>query len=352
MACERCTTTPSFPDISGKVVVFAAHDYMLDKFQSFFGKYYHIKRFADYLIFEAPFKDLIGSIDTNNVFNETELENIMVMPVEKQEPLTFSLFKKAKTLNFWLVLNNASDLKWILDNGSIAIYLQPIVDIESLDIVAYECLARGVKKDGSLLMPKIMFEQAKKSDTLFNLDRQCRMEAIRTAKNRNVDKTIFINFTPTAIYNPEYCLQDTVSLARDMDYDFSRIVFEVIESERVESVSHLRDIFYYYLTMGFRVALDDVGSGYSSLKMLAELKPHFIKIDMDLIRDIDKDEAKKAIVCSLAYISKKIGATTLAEGVETELELNIIKECGIDLAQGFLFGKPSIEPQRSLSLGS
>ncbi|MEF3254753.1 MAG: EAL domain-containing protein [Deferribacterales bacterium] len=352
MACKKCTTTNSFPDISGKVIVYAAHDYMLDKFQSIFGDCYDIKRFTDYLILEAPFKELIDSIATNDVFTETELENIMVMTMEKDESLTFSLFKKAKPLNYWIALNKASDLKWILDNYSIVICFQPIVDIKSLDIFAYECLARGVKKDGSLMMPNIMFEQAKKSDNLFNLDRQCRMSAIITAKNKNVDKNIFINFTPNSIYNPEYCLRDTVGLARDIDYDFSRIVFEVVESERVESVSHLKNIFNYYTKMGFRVALDDVGSGYSSLNMLAELKPHFIKIDMNLIRDIHKDEVKKAIVCSLADISKKIGATTLAEGVETDLELNTVKECGVDLAQGYLFGKPSIEPQRSLALGS
>lgn len=102
--------------------------------------------------------------------------------------------------------------------------------------------------------------------------------------------------------------------------------------------------------MGFQVALDDLGSGYSSLNLLASLKPNIVKIDIELVRDIDKDIAKKAIVSSLVGICKEIGSLSLAEGIETRSEMEMLKSIGVDLMQGYLFGKPSPEPLEEITL--
>lgn len=341
MGCEKCTTTPEKPNDIKKVVIFANHDYMLKKFFDYFSKTLEMNFQNDYIEITIDFKEFITAISKVKIFTQVELENILAIVLEKDENPTFKTYKKAKTFSYWINLFYADDLKWILDNESIMTFFQPILEISKGEIYAYECLSRGLKKDGTLMPPDIMFESARKTEMLFNLDRQCRISALKNAKKKGITKGIFINFTPTSIYNPEFCLRDTVKTAIELDFDLSKIVFEVVESERVENITHLRNIFDFYKNMGFKVALDDMGSGYSSLNMLAELKPDIIKIDMRLVRGIDKDPVKKAIVSSLVLIAKELNLLTLAEGIETESELNVIRELKIDFAQGYLIGRPS-----------
>lgn len=345
MSCKKCTLTPSLPDSSKKIVLFASHEYMLDKFYENFKSSFDIdKTHSDYLMILSDFQDFISVIVSKKVFTEVELKNISVLPMEFDEPLTFGSYKRSKTLEYFINLYHSDDLKWILDNSSIVTYFQPIVNVKNNEIVAYECLSRGIKRDGTIMPPNVMFESAIKTEMIFNLDRQCRMQALSHAKMKNVNKDIFINFNPTSIYNPEYCLRDTIRCANELNYDFSKVVFEVVESSKVDNIAHLKNIFNFYTTTGFRVALDDVGSGYSSLNMLADLKPGIIKIDMELVRDVSNNPTKKAIINSLVYIAREINALTLAEGIETREELETIKMIGVDMGQGYLFGKPSPEP--------
>jgi len=349
MGCQKCTTTPESPKNIKKIVAFASHEYMLKKFYDIYKDIFNIENFYDYIIFNVEFDYFIKNISISKEFTQVELENINILPLELDEELTFSVYKKSKSLSYYINLYYSSDLKWILDNESIVTYFQPIVNCNSLEIVAYECLSRGIKHDGTVMPPNLMFESARKTDMLFNLDRQCRLKALQNAKSKNIQKDIFINFTPTSIYNPEFCLRDAVKTALELDLDFSKIIFEVVESERVEKFEHLTNILDFYRRMGFCVALDDVGSGYSTLNLLAQLKPNIIKIDMELIRDIDKNPAKRAVVSSIVQIATEIGAKTLAEGIETKGEFVIVKGLRVNLVQGYLFAKPSPEPLCSVS---
>jgi len=185
---------------------------------------------------EAEFETFLEAISKFTDFTELEIENITIIPFDLEESPTYSSFKKAKTLQYWISLYFASDLKWIIDNSKIKMFFQPIVDLYTYEIVAYECLARGFKKDGSIMPPNVMFDTARKTDMLFNLDRQCRLQAIKQSKEKGIEKNIFINFTPASIYNPEFCLRDTVKWADDLNMDFSKVTFEVVESDKVVSI--------------------------------------------------------------------------------------------------------------------
>ncbi|MCX8083674.1 MAG: EAL domain-containing protein [Calditerrivibrio sp.] len=341
MGCDKCTKTPDLPEGVVKILVFANHDYMLKKFYDNFSGQFQIVHYGEYVELMGIFSEFIDNIATSKIFNQMELENISALVLEPHETPIFSSYRKAKSFSYWINLCYSKDLISILDNQSIVTYFQPIFDIRSNTVYAYECLSRGRKIDGSIMPPNIMFESARKTELIFNLDRLCRISALKNAKSKGLDANIFINFTPTSIYNPEYCLKDTIEAAVNLGYNFEKIVFEVVESERVENIEHLKSIFDFYKGMGFRVALDDVGSGYSSLNMLAKLKPDIIKIDMELIRNIHLDTAKKAIVNSLVLISHEIKALTLAEGIESEDELKVIRDLNIDLAQGYFLGKPA-----------
>lgn len=344
MSCEKCTKTPYMP-LSKKIFVYASHEYILEKIYNNLKSNFNIdKAHPEYIIISSDFDSFISFIVSKKIFTQIELENITVLPMEPEESLTFGSYKKSKTLSYFINLYYSEDLKWILDNESITTYFQPILSTKNNEIVAYECLSRGIKADGTIVPPNVMFESALKTEMIFNLDRQCRSNALKNAKMKNIKKDIFINFNPTSIYNPEFCLRDTIKWANDLNYDFSKVIFEVVESSKVENITHLKNIFDFYVNMGFRVALDDVGSGYSSLNMLADLKPNIIKIDMELVREIQTNTTKKAIVRSLIYIAKEINASTIAEGIETYEELETVKDMGVDMVQGYLFGKPSPDP--------
>jgi EAL domain-containing protein (putative c-di-GMP-specific phosphodiesterase class I) len=129
-------------------------------------------------------------------------------------------------------------------------------------------------------------------------------------------------------------------------------VFEVVESEQIRDEDHLKDIVDYYRAKGFRIALDDVGSGYSSLNLLVALEPDVIKVDLKIIRDIDKLPANQAVFQALAGIAAQTGALLLAEGVETAAELDWCRAHGASLAQGYFWGPPVALPDPSSFLST
>jgi EAL domain-containing protein (putative c-di-GMP-specific phosphodiesterase class I) len=255
---------------------------------------------------------------------------------------------EAKTLWAWHILLDSQELGWILEHGSIKMLFQPIVRVEDLSVYAHEALARGIQSNGKMMNPGLMFDIARVTGMLFNLDRQCRESAIRAAAQHQVQSNVFINFLPTAIYNPEFCLRDTVRWAQELDFDPASLVFEVVESEEVTDIEHLKRILDYYKRHGFRVALDDVGSGYASLNKFVRLAPDIIKLDMELVRDIHKTEVKQAVARALAQMGRESGCKVLAEGVETEDEFAWLKQLGVDFVQGYYFGRPAEEPLVSI----
>lgn len=222
---------------------------------------------------------------------------------------------------------------------------QPVVEIaDPPRIYGYECLIRGLGATGELIQPTEMFRLAKSADLLFHLDRLTRLSVIRDVMRSAIDVCVFINFVPSAVYVPKYCLESTLSALQKSGIPSSRVVFEVVQSEQVNDMKHLVKVLAYYRENGFRVALDDLGAGYSSLKMLYHLKPDFIKIDAELIRGVHQDAYKANIAANLLDLAQKLNIKSIAEGVETRDELQWVKTHGADLAQGYLFAKPDVCP--------
>jgi len=198
------------------------------------------------------------------------------------------------------------------------------------------------------MFPDILFEKSDRNDLNFKVDRLCRESALKTAAVKKIHQKVFINFIPTTIYDPEFCLSSTVKWAKQLEFDPSNIIFEVVETENVKDKEHLKNILSYYRKQGFQIALDDVGEGYSGLNMLIELKPNIIKVDRNIIMGIDKDEFKQSVYKALYNLAKENNIDVLAEGIETIDELDMIESIGVDYLQGYLFAKPSAEPIRKL----
>jgi EAL domain-containing protein (putative c-di-GMP-specific phosphodiesterase class I) len=283
-------------------------------------------------------------IDENSVFNDIEMDAINVLFLKESEKLDFNTFSKIQPLSKMYRLIKAKDLVYILNNKKLRTYFQPIIDIKRNEIYAYECLSRGIKEDGSIMGSHMIFRTAFKSDLLYYLDREARETALMSSINNNVKKKIFINFVPSSIYNPKTSLKDTLDWVEKLGHKPSNIVFEIIETEDIDDAKYLKNLLNEYRKQGFKIALDDIGSGYSSLSILAEIKPDYIKVDMDIIRNIHKDKFKQSIFRGLTLICKENNIKVLAEGVETKDELDFCIDNGADYIQGFYYAKPTLIP--------
>ena len=237
------------------------------------------------------------------------------------------------------------EVQWIdeiIEKELITCFFQPIVNVKK-EIYAYEILSRFKKEDGSTMYPNEVFSAAKSRGRLYALDRICRMTAVRNAVLLKNVKT-FINFIPTSIYSPEFCLRSTTKLANELGVDSSQLVFEVVETEKVDDIDHLKKILAYYKDKGFQYALDDVGEGYNTIELLADIKPNYMKLDMKFVQGVADDVSKQETAKKLIDMALEIGSVPLAEGVETQEDFDWMKECGYELFQGYFFGKPAPSP--------
>lgn len=240
---------------------------------------------------------------------------------------------------------DASPLVEVLREKKIETWFQPVFHSGSHELWGHECLMRARDRDGSLIAPWQLLQWAEQERLIFMLDRVCRETHIENAAwALPGDSSVLINFLPTAVYDPGFCLRTTCAAAKRFGLDPVRVVFEVVETERVAEMAHLRRILDYYRKAGFRTALDDVGSGYAGLTMLADLSPDLIKIDRELVRHAADSKTHRIICHALVQIGKQSDQLVLAEGIETEAEYRVMREMGVDLVQGYLFGKPAAEP--------
>ncbi|RNB85184.1 EAL domain-containing protein [Brevibacillus fluminis] len=221
-------------------------------------------------------------------------------------------------------------------------YFQPIVDGEQT-LFAHEVLSRSFREDGSLIPSGELFTSAKKRNRLFALDKLCRLTAVAHSPVLRNQK-VFINFLPTSIYSPEHCLQTTLELAHRMQANPATFVFEVVESEKVDDLEHLKTILRFYRQHGFEYALDDVGAGYSTIELLRELQPTYMKLDMKYVRGISDNPQHQEMAATMLEAAQEIGSIPLAEGIEEERDFLFLKRLGFQLFQGFLFGKPAPSP--------
>lgn len=279
----------------------------------------------------------------NTNFNDLEKEEIKVFIENEDNQLCLGTIFFAKPMNRYLHFIEDRNFFDIIENSSLTAHFQPIIDINTNKIFAYEALTRGVLPNGELMYPDQLFTKSTRNDMNFTLDRMCRETALKTTAVKKIDAKVFINFIPTSIYDPEFCLASTVKWAKQLEFDPKNIVFEVVETQNVKDKEHLKTILNYYRKKGFLIALDDVGEGYSSLNMIIDIKPDIIKVDRNIIENIDKDTMKQSIYKALKTICTENGIKLLAEGVETPYELEKIKEIGVDYAQGYYFAKPSAE---------
>lgn len=254
-------------------------------------------------------------------------------------------FSDITSLQHFIQLSQSGWLVEMLSSEQVTTHFQPIVSIQDTSqIYGYESLLRGLDTQGNFVMPGLILEQAAEAGLLPQLDRVARLSAIAQASRHQLKGRIFINFVPTALYDPVSCLRSTVEAIDKAGIARERIVFEVVESDNPLDLEHLKMVLKYYRDAGLSVALDDLGAGYSSLNLLHQLRPDFMKLDMALVRNVHQDCYKGSITEKILEIAQTLNVQTVAEGIECVEELNWLRERGATFAQGYLIAKPSAIP--------
>lgn len=237
------------------------------------------------------------------------------------------------------------------DKGSLdfdfTMAFQPIVNCQSKQIFSYEALVRGLNNESAFsIISKV------NDDNRYLFDQLCRVKAIALASKLNLDSMLSINFLPNAIYKPERCIRTTLEAAKQYNFPIEKIMFEFTEVEKIEDSELIKSIVDYYRKLGFITAIDDFGSGYSGLGLLADFQTNIVKFDMDLIRNIHQHKARQAIIRNCLTMFRELNITPLAEGIETIEEMQWLHDAGIELMQGYLFAKPGFEflPQVDFSI--
>ena len=234
-------------------------------------------------------------------------------------------------------------LQKLIIEKDLQIVFQPIVNLETFEIIGYEALSRG-PSETEFTNPKMLFFVATECGLSFELDRVCRKKAFEKAGTLNSGKKIFVNSLSMTIHDPEFRGIYLKELLEDMRIKPENVVFEISEKLAIDNYDLFRSAMKNYTDIGIVHAGDDIGTGYSDLERIMELDPGYLKVDISFVKDIDKSFIKQEIVRALVDLSNRISTEVIVEGIETKDEYETLKKLNVLYGQGFLFAEPSNNP--------
>jgi EAL domain-containing protein (putative c-di-GMP-specific phosphodiesterase class I) len=239
------------------------------------------------------------------------------------------------------VLRDRLSAGWLIEllrARDLTVVFQPIVDANApTTVFAYEALVRG-RRTGEAVTTGRMLEVARHAALLTHFDHVAATCVLSTILEQHISATVFVNILPNRIYDPQTWIAHRHQYWTEQGIDPSRIVFEFMETEHTD-VEHIQLIARIAQEHGYRVALDDLGAGYASLNMLARLKPDFVKFDLELTQNVH-DPFSAVIFSQLIDATTTLGVPTIAEGIETQAQLDWARRNGITYVQGYFTGKP------------
>lgn len=215
---------------------------------------------------------------------------------------------------------------------------QPIVNVQTREVFAYEALVRGAQGQGA----DWVFEQITPAQR-YAFDQRCRTVAIHSAARLNISCRLSINIMPGAVYDPRTCIQATLRAAKESGFPLERLMFEVTEHEEVPDPQHIRHIIDTYRAYGFTTALDDYGAGHATSRLLMALQPDLVKIDRSLIQGVHLDAGKTLRLRNMVKFAARRNLLVVAEGIETVEEARTLSRLGVTLMQGYYFARPGFE---------
>lgn len=236
-------------------------------------------------------------------------------------------------------------LSSILAQSGLHSLFQPIVCLSERRIVGYEALTRG-PSNSPLHSPIALLSVARQAGRLSELELACRRSACRRFNEQKLPGKLFLNVSPESLLESAHQTGRTLQLLQDFGIPPSQVVIELTEQTPIDDFQLLQNALHHYRAMGFSIALDDLGAGYSSLRLWSELRPDYVKIDRHFIDGIHQDALKREFVGSILKIARTSRALVIAEGIELPEELAVLMDMGVDLVQGYLIARPQEQPSR------
>ncbi len=235
------------------------------------------------------------------------------------------------------------ELDRLIEHRLIHPVFQPILGFGARSYLGFEALARG-PNDSPLHLPQALFDTAQKLGRAAELDRLCREQALRAFAARGLAGKLFINIGPAHLADPALLNGDTLLLLRELGLSPSRIVMEVTENQKITDFAEARDLLAHYRGLGYEVAIDDLGEGFSNLRVWTELHPQYVKIDRHFIHGICDDALKFQLVRSIHGFAEACSAHIIAEGIETETDFTAVRDLGLAYGQGWFIARPQEHP--------
>ena len=223
----------------------------------------------------------------------------------------------------------------VLNGGRLQIALQPVVNIADEHPVGYEALSRFPIELGT---PDTLFPAAVEVGLSAELEQLAASRALALAPTLAADAFLSLNMSPTSIMAWDYVIDGFKKIAAN------RLVIEITEHQAIDSYDDIKRSLDSLRGRGIRLAIDDVGAGYASLHHVLQLEPDLIKIDRRLVNGAADDRGQRSVIRGFVGLARAIGADVIGEGVERAADLEVLRELGVDAAQGYLLGRPVIQP--------
>ncbi len=237
----------------------------------------------------------------------------------------------------------------IRDRQLNAIY-QPIVHMEDACIVGYEGLIRG-PSDSPLHSPLMLFQAARECGCALEIEYLSRAIVLETFVRLDIPGKVFLNVSPDTLLIEGWKSGDTLRYIEKSGLEPEQIVIELTENSATLEYGVLREATRHYRSMGFEIAMDDLGEGFSSLRLWSEIRPDYVKIDKHFIQNIHLDPIKLQFVRSIQEIARNSGCRVIAEGIETHAEMVAVRDLGVAFGQGYHFAHPKARPETQLPAG-
>lgn len=227
---------------------------------------------------------------------------------------------------------------------AVSTVFQPLVALRTGEVFAYEALSRG-PAGSRWERPDLLFGAAEENGLLMSLERLCRKKALEAKQAHLPPGTrLCLNVDPRVVRDPEFRRGRTLRLLEALGIDPREIILEITERSVIADFPTFLAALAHYRDQGYRIAVDDVGAGYASLRAVIEIRPSLIKLDAGLIRGAPVDPLKQALLAALADFGHRAGTALVAEGIETPEELSLVRALGIEYGQGFLLARPACPP--------
>jgi EAL domain-containing protein (putative c-di-GMP-specific phosphodiesterase class I) len=235
-------------------------------------------------------------------------------------------------------LRRSVHLARVIQLGLVRAVYQPVVDIVHRRVIGFEALTRV--GTGRFENVETLFRAAEASDALWSLERLCRRKALEGMPILESSQLLFLNIEPDSAHDPHLTGPQFLDGLAAAGLSPHQVVLELTEHSAVHDFVAFRRTLERFRALGFRLAMDDVGSGYAGLQAIAEITPDFIKADMHLVRGVHASSIKRELIDTMQRFSESTGITLVAEGVESAEELSALVNVGVRCAQGFLFARP------------